>query len=119
MPIRGDLLLALLALVVADYDGQADAGNISYPHTDTIALKTTTNTPTRSPLPTVMYLPMLPVQEPADQCKAGNLRCICICSYAFFVLFRQIDCRRVCTRFLNVARCLVRSVTSLILCVRS
>jgi len=63
----------LLALAVAGRGGQADTGVVSHNETDTDRPGTTQKTTTTGrPLPSAMYLPQLPVQEPADPCKAGN-----------------------------------------------
>lgn len=83
MAISGDLLVALLALVVAGYGGQADTSIVSYPDKDTDR-PSTTATSTGPPLSTAMYLLKLPDPEPADPCKAGN--------YTMHLFFFYLPC---------------------------
>jgi len=80
MSICADLLFALLALAVAGRGGRADSGVVSHNETNTDGPATTRNTTTTGrPLPSAMYLPQLPDQEPADPCKAGNFIAFALC----------------------------------------
>jgi len=77
--MSGDVLVALLAVVVAGYGGQADTGagvqvvGGQTADTERTATTTTSTSASTSSTPAAKYLPrMTPVQEPADPCKAGN-----------------------------------------------
>jgi len=77
MSFSGDLIqVALLALAVTGCCcTEADRGVVDHPDTDADGRRTTpARAPASRPPPsTTMYLPKLPVQEPADPCKAGKL----------------------------------------------
>jgi len=94
MPISGGLLVAVLALAFAGHSSQANTGVVGHPDTDTDRPNTTSRAPA-SPSPSAaMYLPTLPMPEPADPCKAGNYDVAsAVCAYYtvysryFFVSF--------------------------------
>lgn len=96
MPLCGDLLVALLALVAASHSEHTDTDAVDHAHTDTATpvMKTTTKTPTSPPLSTAMYLPRLRVQEPADPCKAGNYVAFCFTYLRFMSLVARISSQR-------------------------
>jgi len=77
--MSGEVLLALLAVVLAGCGGRADTETaglvVGHAETEQLAdrMITTTTTSASTTSPAVKYLPSItPVQEPADPCKAGN-----------------------------------------------